>query len=1163
MAATEVAFASEPLFQSVGVRRGRGVAASGGVWRLATASAKLDDGDAWDHCHAILAQNDGVMLVEPDLEQQWTYGAPAAANRNLGMRSGGPQPQDIGDGYAGDKNDNYWFRNSKHGQFDAALMATGGSGQGVRIAHLDTGYDPKHKSVPKNLRADLARNFVDADRPKDATDRSTGVFNNFSHGCGTLSILAGATVPGLKPFGCAPNAEIVPVRVANRVVLFSNSSIARGLDYVHQLCASESTRVNVVSMSMGGLPSQAWADTINALYEAGVVVVTAAGNNYDNLPTRFVVYPARFGRVIAACGVMANGSPYANLPPKRMAGNYGPDSKMRTAIAAYTPNVPWARFGEPAIVDFDGNGTSAATPQVAATAALWIEKHRAQYDAYSEGWKRVETVRKALFDSAAKAADYADELGYGMLRAADALSLQAAPASRLTASPPDAVDYAFLKLLLGDAAPAFAATAGAKLSMLDLEAAQVAAKSGLETRTETWTPASRRQLVHEMLARPDLSKPLRAALEKVGASGGVSAASPPPPTPAEKEMQRHFLGLALKPPVPDPPYRRLRIYAYDPGQETDPTLFDVSVATVTTLWERELKPGPVGEYLEVVDVDPASNACYAPVDLNDPRLLAESGLTPSEANPQFHQQMAYAVAMRTIERFERALGRKALWTRRQPKKKGEAVPDDGFVRKLRIYPHALREANAYYDPDKVALLFGYFQAADSSGSVARGSGIFSVVSHDIVAHETTHALLDGLHPRYSERTNFDMAAFHEAFADIVALFQHFSMPESLTRQIRRAQGSTADIGRRLGQLAQQFGEATGMHGALRRFVGEVGSSVPVLNDDMTEPHERGAVLVSAVFAAFLTIYASRCADLIRLATGGSGILPSGEISVDLANRLANEASKTAEHVLNMCIRALDYCPPVNLEFGDFLRAIITADRDLVRDDDRGYRVAFIDAFRQRGILPYDVRRLAEDSLLWEPPPMDAELSDRFSDVLPKLDLTWGLTIERQSAFKLSQKNGAILQRWLAKPNDPKRRLLRQILGFEEPAKRWTGKIGDQSFTGEIRPIETHSVRVCRRSAPDGSSKSTLVIELTQTFRAEPNQDRYRGGCTLLFDLNDNRLKYLVRKRLFSPWSVKKQADVRVAAMISAAVHGMVYYPPGDPAERGKAFAIMHRCGRQL
>ena len=126
-----------------------------------------------------------------------------------------------------------------------------------------------------------------------------------------------------------------------------------------------------------------------------------------------------------------------------------------------------------------------------------------------------------------------------------------------------------------------------------------------------------------------------------------------------------------------------------------------------------------------------------------------------------------------------------------------------------------------------------------------------------------------------------------------------------------------------------------MHGALRRFVGEVGASAPVLTDDMTEPHTRGAILVSAVFAAFLTIYQARCADLIRLATNGSGILPGGEISVDLANRLASEASKTAEHVLNMCIRALDYCPPVNLEFGDYLRAIVTADRDLVHDDRRG------------------------------------------------------------------------------------------------------------------------------------------------------------------------------------------------------------------------------------
>lgn len=632
-----------------------------------------------------------------------------------------------------------------------------------------------------------------------------------------------------------------------------------------------------------------------------------------------------------------------------------------------------------------------------------------------------------------------------------------------------------------------------------------------------------------------------------------------PPTEADMALRSHFLSLALQPPVPDPPYRRLQIYAYDPGQRTNPNLFDVSVATVTTLWESDLQPGPVGEYLEVVDVDPASKACYAPVDLNDPKLLALDGLAPSESNPQFHQQMAYAVAMRTIERFERALGRKALWARRRPGKDRKPPADEGFVRRLRIYPHALREANAYYDPDKISLLFGYFRANSNNGSVTKGASIFSVVSHDIVAHETTHALLDGLHPRYSERTNLDMGAFHEAFADIVALFQHFAMPESLTRQIRQARGSTINIGIKLGQLAQQLGEATGMHGALRQYVGLDGSKTPVLNDDLTEPHQRGAVLVSAVFAAFLTIYSSRCADLIRLATNGSGVLPDGEISVDLANRLANEAAKTAEHVLNMCIRALDYCPPVNLEFGDYLRALITADYDLVRNDDRGYRVAFIDAFRSRGIVPFGVRHLAEDSLLWEPPPMEPGLLGQFPALVSGLDLSWGLTTERKAAFDRSQGNGRKMNAWL---NSQERALMRQILGFEDPAKSRTVTIGDQKISGEIRPIEIHSVRSCRRSAPDGSSVSTLVIEITQTFRANPNGQRYRGGCTLLIDLNDNGLKYVVRKKLLSQGSIQNFDRAQEAAMRSAAMHGQVFYPPGDPAGRGKAFAMMHRCGVQ-
>jgi hypothetical protein len=243
-----------------------------------------------------------------------------------------------------------------------------------------------------------------------------------------------------------------------------------------------------------------------------------------------------------------------------------------------------------------------------------------------------------------------------------------------------------------------------------------------------------------------------------------------------------------------------------------------------------------------------------------------------------------------------------------------------------------------------------------------------------VAHETTHALLDGMHRRFIEDSHQDTLAFHEAFADIVALFQHFSFPEVLRQQIAKTRGDLASQSL-LGQLAQQFGRAIGQYGALRDAIGEFDKKEnkwkprqPDPSDYQTvaEPHARGAILVAAVFEAFLSIYKSRVADLLRIASNGTGILTPGELHPDLVNRLANEAAKTAQHVLNMCIRALDYCPPVDINFGDYLRAIITADIDVVPDDDRGYRIAFIEAFRRRGIYPRDIRTLSEQSLSWNP-----------------------------------------------------------------------------------------------------------------------------------------------------------------------------------------------------
>ena len=65
------------------------------------------------------------------------------------------------------------------------------------------------------------------------------------------------------------------------------------------------------------------------------------------------------------------------------------------------------------------------------------------------------------------------------------------------------------------------------------------------------------------------------------------------------------------------------------------------------------------------------------------------------------------------------------------------------------------------------------------------------------------------------------------------------------------------------------------------------------------------------------------------------MLPRGEIPHELADRLAAEAAAIATSILIICIRALDYCPPIDLTFGEYLRALITADRELYPADQDG------------------------------------------------------------------------------------------------------------------------------------------------------------------------------------------------------------------------------------
>jgi hypothetical protein len=579
---------------------------------------------------------------------------------------------------------------------------------------------------------------------------------------------------------------------------------------------------------------------------------------------------------------------------------------------------------------------------------------------------------------------------------------------------------------------------------------------------------------------------------------------------------------------PPMPKRRLRVYALDPSLGKTLDSLAVNETTLAVPWDDKwddsnrlavaLKPGPIGEYLEVVDIDPASNKIYDPVDLNDKKLLAQDGWPPSEGNPQFHQQMVYAVAMTTIDHFEQALGRKVLWS---PRMIGDGTAKNKVkvyeVPRLRLYPHALRTDNAYYSPQKKALLFGYFPSSSTNDdATAPGTMVFACLSSDIIAHEMTHALLDGLHRRFEEASNPDVPAFHEGFADTVALFQHFMIPELVRHEIARVRSDLLAESL-LGGLAKQFGEGMGQRAPLRDYTKATNESLRYC-DEVTEPHTRGSILVCAVYDAFRKIVARRTADLIRIATGGSGVLPSGALHPDLVERLTAETCKTAKHVLLICIRALDYCPVVDITFGEYLRALITADIDMVTEDRYGYRVAFMESFRKWGILPSGVRTISEETLSWNTP-TDPK-PEWLRSVVRSIDLVWNRDLDRSGIYHLQQKNCKNVWLALNKVLQANPSLYEQLgLKAGVPAYYENGTIK------EARPaprsnFEVHSVRPARRVTPDGELRPEIIVVIAQRQAVQiDDKDAskgffwFRSGATLIIDPSDRHesIRYIIIK----------------------------------------------------
>ena len=573
--------------------------------------------------------------------------------------------------------------------------------------------------------------------------------------------------------------------------------------------------------------------------------------------------------------------------------------------------------------------------------------------------------------------------------------------------------------------------------------------------------------------------------------------------------------------------RPLKVFAFDPMLGRRPG----GRITIDIPNELELKPGPMGARVQVIDYDGANDCFYTPVNLNDKAILMQNGLEPTEADPRFHQQMVYAVAMKVLENFDTALGRKLKFRSNRP---------------LRIFPHAFQGANAFYDPRLLAILFGYFRAdAENPGPNIPGQHVFTCLSHDIIAHEMTHALVDRMRYYFREPSNRDVIAFHEGFSDIVAIFQHFSFPAILRDHIQETRGNLHSPNNLI-RLASEFGYATGKGRALRSAVdgqGQNGQQSPdaKLYQTAFEPHERGSILVAAVFDAFFKTYQQRIKDLIRISTGGTGELPKGDLHPDLVNRIAAEATRTAQAVLRMCIRAFDYLPPVDITFGDYLRALITADYELAPNDEIGMRVTMAEAFQARGIYPYNVTSLDPTALLCErlEPgevprlPVDsmnilkwvAEGAQDFSRRVISPEFTHEPS-RREREKDLSQGEAAMVEE--AEQEGPDFQLIREELHNYVRQPGVAVRLG----LDPGRPIRVHGFHPVFRVNPYGQLLVELVAQFVQKDEAVESDVAayggvpFRGGTTLIA-AGDGTARYVISKPLASSnLSKEKQREAR-------------------------------------
>jgi hypothetical protein len=377
---------------------------------------------------------------------------------------------------------------------------------------------------------------------------------------------------------------------------------------------------------------------------------------------------------------------------------------------------------------------------------------------------------------------------------------------------------------------------------------------------------------------------------------------------AKTELENHWLSKPVR--------RELgltlpaTIYIQDPlVAEQEPAL---SFQEISIDWEPGLSDGPTSARVAVVDYDADTNKMTKPARWDaDKWCFVDSDSNPIDQSkrksPQFRQVSVWAVIHSVLDFYDdsEALGRPVSWA------------FEG--NRLTVLPHLGYRENAFYDRHSKSLQFYYCGTVDKP--------VYTCLSHDIVCHETGHAVLDGIRPYYNALSSLQTAAFHEFVADLTAILVALRNND-FRHVIEKATKGHLGRAKFLANVAEQFSRHVIDRDYLRSAIND--HKMNVISNDRS-PHYCSQVLTGAMF----------------------------EIMIRMAANYMEKRKKTPKQALyytidrfrRVALQPLDYCPPVDIQFADYADAVLCHDQLANPMDPYGYRKIVRQVFKKR-LIPH-------------------------------------------------------------------------------------------------------------------------------------------------------------------------------------------------------------------